>query len=84
MKSPDQAIDIDPSIYDDYIGVYQTSGTRIIEVIKEGDSLFIQSIGEKIEIFPESESEFFVKESLVTITFKRNTAGNITHYTSRG
>jgi len=57
-----KAIKVDPGIYDAYIGQYEFSPEFIAMITKENKSLFIQATGQpKFEIFPESETKFFIK-----------------------
>jgi len=61
---------VDPKIYDAYVGKYELSPTFAITVTREGDRLITQATGQgKIEIFPESETDFFLKVIDAQITF---------------
>ncbi len=76
--------EIDPAAYDDYAGIYQVTPRRKIEVTREGDRLFAEPIfvipsGEaRCEIFPESETVFFLTETSQKITFTRDEKGKVT------
>src|SRR5947207_11736053 len=52
---------VDPKIYDAYVGQYRNPRGRILAVIREGDRLMIEVGGQKVEIFPESETQFFFR-----------------------
>src|SRR5262249_4376964 len=55
------AIKIDPKILDAYVGQYQLNPNLIMTMTREGDSLMTQLTGQpKFELFPESETEFFL------------------------
>jgi Domain of unknown function (DUF3471) len=57
-----QAVEIDPAIYDAYIGQYELEPGWIMNVTKENNRIFTQWIGQKpVELFPESSTKFFTK-----------------------
>jgi len=73
-----QQVQVDPRIYDDYIGKYQTTPSFFISVTREGDRLFAQATGQpKFELFPESESTFFLKAVRARIIFERDNSGKV-------
>jgi CubicO group peptidase (beta-lactamase class C family) len=56
------AIRVDPTVLESYVGQYQfeTLQNRVFTVTREGDTLFV-TLPSKTELFPESESRFFLK-----------------------
>jgi CubicO group peptidase (beta-lactamase class C family) len=67
-----QAVKVDPALYDAYVGEYALNPRMTIAILREGDRLFALPTGQKrLEIFPSSESEFFVKEVDARIVFTR-------------
>lgn len=73
-----QAITLDPALYDAYAGVYELAPGFNLTVTREGEQIFAQATGQgKAEIFPESETEFFLKVIDARITFQR-TDGQVT------
>lgn len=73
-------IEIDPKVYDNYVGEYELAPNVIIKITKEDNSLYAQLTGQdKFEIFPESEEEFFYKVVDAKITFQKDDTGNVTH-----
>ena len=65
-----EAIELNPSIYQAYVGKYQLSPDLIIEIKTEEERILLQINGqESIEIFPESETKFFEKILDFQITF---------------
>ena len=72
-------ISINPKTYDQYIGRYITKdGTTTFIVTKDHDRLFIEEVGDfKYEVFPESETEFFIKQMDVSYSFEKDKDGNI-------
>jgi ketosteroid isomerase-like protein len=74
-------VKVDQKIYDDYIGKYD-SPIFTFAVKKEGERLMAipdDKRREAAELFPESESEFFLKGRDAQITFIRNRKGEVTH-----
>jgi hypothetical protein len=57
-----QEAEIDPAVLDRYPGRYELLPGFWIDVTREGDRLFAQATGQpKFELFPESETRFFLK-----------------------
>ena len=75
--------EIDPEIYDEYAGIYQVTPSRKIEITREGNRLFadpifvIPSGDTRCEIFPESETVFFLTQGNQKITFTRDEKGKV-------
>ena len=64
------AVAVDPGLYDRYVGLYQRGPNSMFTVTREGDRLFVQLTGQpKLEVFPESDREFFYKAVAAQITF---------------
>ena len=53
--------DVDPRIYDAYVGQYTPRYQMVAAIRKDGDKLIGEIGGQKVEFLPESETEFFVK-----------------------
>lgn len=71
---------VDPKLYDAYVGEYQLAPTFIIAVRRDGDRLMAQATGQPaFEIFPESETKFFLKVVEAKITFVKDASGKVTH-----
>ena len=78
--------EVDPSIYDAFAGEYRDRGLRpgrVITVRKEGGHLTAEFAGQKVELFPESETSFFVKQFYGHATFARDERGDVSHLTWR-
>ena len=70
---------VDPKIFDGYVGSYQLSPGLSIAITREGDHLYEQVTGQqKVEIFPDSEKEFFLKVVDAQITFVTDSQGRAT------
>jgi DNA-binding transcriptional MerR regulator len=67
---PRTAVQVDPAIFDRYVGYYQFESGDVMTIACEGDHLFEQLTGQSaLEIFPESEHEFFLRVVAAQITF---------------
>ena len=70
-------IALDPKFYDSYVGRYELAQDSGIIVTREGGRLMIQGIEPgKVEILPESETRFFVKNLGSEINFVKGTNGD--------
>jgi len=71
---------VDPKIFDAYVGRYQLGPKAIATFSREGDRFMTQINGQpKFEVFPESETNFFLKVVDATITFVKDDKGRVTH-----
>ena len=71
-------VQVDHTIYDDYVGRYQLTMNMIITVTREDDQLFVQLTGQQqIEVFPESETDFFMRVVDAQITFQVGGDGTV-------
>jgi len=69
---------IDPEIYDDYVGRYEINPNFSFIISREGGRLFCQPTGQnKLELFPESETKFFLKEVDAQITFVKDETNKV-------
>lgn len=80
MPKVRRAAQVDPKIYDELTGEYQLAPTFILTVSREGDRLMTQATGQpKVEVFPESESDYFLRVVDAQLTFVRDKDGQVTH-----
>jgi uncharacterized protein YneR len=71
-----QSIKLDPALYDAYVGEYELAPGFSIAITREGDQIFAKATGQpKIEIFPESETLFFLKVVDAQLEFVRGADG---------
>lgn len=70
---------VDPRLFDRYLGRY-TIPPNILTITRDGNHLFVQQDDEptKIEIFPESDGDFFAKIMDVWMTFETDSQGRAT------
>ena len=72
-------IDLDPRVYDQYIGTYKCKEKDLtIVTTKERDILAVELIGKgKVEIYPETETNFFATEVDAQVSFIKDASGNV-------
>lgn len=79
-QSVNSQMEVDPKIYDAYLGKYEILPDFVVNIKKKKNRLFVQaSRYPEIEIYPESESVYFFKIFEVKITFMKNADGKVTH-----
>lgn len=80
IPRPQVIAKVDPKIYDAYVGQYELAPNVFFTVTRESDRLMIQLTGQPpAELFPESETKFFVKVVDARFTFARDERGQVTH-----
>jgi RNA polymerase sigma factor (sigma-70 family) len=62
---------VDPKIYDEYAGRYRDDARRDLEMVvrNEAGRLTIECAGQKVQLFPTSETSFFVKPFYGEVSF---------------
>jgi RNA polymerase sigma factor (sigma-70 family) len=76
-----EVVSLSPRIYDEYTGRYRDEeGRPDIEMIvrNEGGRLTLEAVGQKVELFPLSQTQFFVKQFYGEATFVRDESGRVT------
>src|SRR5882724_9212563 len=74
-------IKIDPKTFDEFVGQYSFAENPdlVLSFFREGDKFFLQATNQgRIEIFPESETKFFLKVIDADATFVRDAQGKVT------
>lgn len=73
-----QTAKVDPAIYDAYAGEYELRPGFSLVIAHEGDQIFAQATGQqKLELYPESETRFFLKVVDAQIDFQRGPDGKV-------
>ncbi|MGD8277937.1 MAG: serine hydrolase [Gemmatimonadota bacterium] len=74
-------VEIDPAIFDQYVGEYELNPSFVITVTREGGRFFVQATNQpRFEIFASSETDFFLRAVEASITFGRDDPdGPVTH-----
>jgi CubicO group peptidase (beta-lactamase class C family) len=71
-------IKVDEQLLEKYVGQYQVTPEFTFQITKEGGKLFLQAKGqEKLEIFAETETRFFLKVNDAQLEFVRDDSGNV-------
>ena len=71
---------VDPKIYASYAGPYELAPSLLLNITAEDGRLMGQVTGQsKLELFPESETQFFLLAAPVEITFVKDEKGHVTH-----
>jgi len=66
-------VPVDAAVLEKYVGEYEMTPAFKITVTREGSRLFVQATGQpRLEIFAQSESEFFLKVVDARITFLKD------------
>ncbi len=74
-----KAISVSETVLRRYVGRYQEKSDRILAVTLESGRLFLQITGQpKFEVFPETETDFFLKVVEAQLTFQTDPAGSVT------
>ena len=74
-----KAIQLDPKIFDGYVGRYQLAPNFVVSITRKGDHFFAEGTGqEPFEIFAETNHDFFAKIEEILLTFKTDDKGKAT------
>ena len=76
-----EVVAVDPDLYGEYAGRYRDERRPEIEMTVRNESrrLTVEAIGQKVELFPTSETQFFVKQFYGEATFIRDEDGQCQH-----
>jgi hypothetical protein len=76
-----EPVRVSRSILDTYTGKYELQIGILLVVTREGDKLWGETPGsDKVELVPESETRFLIKEFEGTVTFERDKEGKVTGF----
>jgi CubicO group peptidase (beta-lactamase class C family) len=64
-----EEIEVDPAIFDDYVGAFLNKQNAILWIKKEDDKLWGEIRGFRFQLHPASELKYFINEFDATITF---------------
>ncbi len=77
-------VGIDPSLFDAYVGDYglEIQPDFVLTFSRQGDRFYSQATGQgQLEIFPASDSTFFLKDIDASLTFHREDDGSVDRVT---
>ncbi len=80
QKLPEEKIaNIDPAVFDNYIGKYKLNSNITVTIFKENNKLFAQATDQpKLEMSPVSETDFVILEINAKLTFVKGDDGKAT------
>jgi D-alanyl-D-alanine carboxypeptidase len=79
LPSPRKEAVVDPKLYDLYAGEYELNPGFTITILRRGDKLISQATGQpEVELFPETETRFFLKVTDAQVDFVKDEAGRVT------
>ncbi|GAB4030804.1 serine hydrolase [Spirosoma gilvum] len=74
-----KTISVSESVLKKYVGSYQLVPNRILSITLDNRKLFLQVTGQpRFEIFPSSETDFFLKAVNAQLTFQKDAGGRVT------
>jgi CubicO group peptidase (beta-lactamase class C family) len=80
MPKAHKVTKVDPKIYDAYAGRYEIGPNVIAAFSRDGDRFWVEVTGQpKVEVFPESDTSFFLKAVDATVRFLKDDTGKVTH-----
>ena len=70
---------VNSQIYDEFSGRYRDDQRHDVEIVvrNEAGRLTVECIGQKVQLFPTSETEFFVKQFYGEVAFHRDSEGKV-------
>jgi len=79
LTGEQKEVKVDPKIYDSYAGDYQLASTATITITNDNGRLMAQVTGQqKFELFPSSETDYYLKVNSARVTFVKDEQGNVT------
>ena len=79
LPTPRKEAVVDPKVFDRYLGEYELAPGFTISIVKRGERLFSLATGQpEVEIFPESETRFFLKVVDAQVEFVLDASGRAT------
>jgi len=74
-----KAIAVSQGVLDKYVGEYQLSAAIVFTISKDANKLMLSIIGQpKMELFAETETDFFLKTVDAQVTFVKDASGAVT------
>lgn len=73
-----KTVPVSESVLTQYVGKYQLAPDRILAITLEKGKIFLQVTGQdQFEIFPSSETDFFLKAVNARLTFQKDATGKV-------
>ena len=72
------SVELSDALLDEYVGKYAIQPTFVLSITREGEQMYVQATGQpRAEIYPTSETEFYLKVVDAQLTFERNGDGAV-------
>jgi hypothetical protein len=82
LTGTQKEVKVDRKVLDSYAGEYEVAPTFIIKITSEDGKLMAQATNQpKFELFPSSETDFYLKVVSAQVSFIKDDAGNVTGLT---
>jgi RNA polymerase sigma factor (sigma-70 family) len=74
-----EVVAIDPRSYDEFVGQYRDDSRPDLEIVVRNETgrLTAECVGQKVELFPASETDYFIKQFYGEVSFHRDPEGNV-------
>lgn len=74
-----QIVTVDPRVTDEFVGRYRDDSRPDLEIVVRNETgrLTLECIGQKVELFPTSETNYFIKQFYGEVCFHRNEQGEV-------
>jgi hypothetical protein len=73
-----KVVTVDPKLYGNYVGEYELAPQFILAITTDAGRIFAQATGQpKVEIFPETEVDYFLTVTDAQITFVKDAEGRV-------
>jgi hypothetical protein len=76
-SSPDPGTRVSTDTLDAYCGMYELKPGVVERITRQEDRLYAKFIGPRVELWPETENTFFIKEDGSRISFERDERGQV-------
>lgn len=70
---------VDPRLYDEFVGHYRDDNRPDLEIVarNEAGRLTMECVGQKVQLFATSETDYFVKQFYGEVSFRRDEQGKV-------
>jgi CubicO group peptidase (beta-lactamase class C family) len=73
-------VQLDPKILDQYVGEYELGPGSVLTISHTDNQLWLQATAQpRVQLFPESQTDFFLKVVDAQVRFVRDASGRVTH-----
>ena len=77
-----EVVAVDARSYDEFVGQYRDDNRPDLELLVRNESgrLTIECVGQKVELFPKSETDYFIKQFFGEVSFHRDEQGKVDYF----